>query len=320
MVDEVPLYAPVGRGEHTLVRVEKRDLTTAELVRRLAARLGVRPREIGYAGRKDRRAVTRQWLSIPHLEPERAHELEEEGVRVLEAARHPHKLRLGDLLGNRFEIVVRGLDASRAAEAGARLEEIQRRGLPNRFGPQRFGRDGTNAERGRELLERGRARGDPREASLLLSAFQAAVFNRVLAERALPLDTVESGDWAIQHRSGGMFLVRDAEREQARAHDFELSATGPLFGTHMHEARERPGERERRAFEAMEVPGQERLAAFRGVALRGGRRALRVGVDALQAEPLEGALRLRFALAPGSYATVLLEELFGADLARGAPE
>jgi tRNA pseudouridine13 synthase len=320
LVDEVALYAPAGRGEHTLVRVEKRDLTTSELVRRVAARLGLRPREIGYAGRKDRRAVTRQWLSIPRLAPERAREIEDERVRVLEAARHLHKLRLGDLLGNRFEILVRDVDSAQAARGGARLAAIRERGLPNRFGPQRFGRDGTNAERGREILACGRVRGDPRAAGLLLSAFQAEVFNRVLDERRLPLEAVEEGDWVIEHRSGGMFLVRELEREQRRAQAFELSVTGPLFGTHMPEARGLPGERERRAFEELSVPPAEQLAAFRGLRLRGGRRALRVRVDDLAWEAGESTLRLRFTLAPGSYATVLLDEVFGPELARGAPE
>lgn len=320
IVDEVPLYTPTGRGEHTFLRVQKRDLTTAELVRRIAARLGLRPRELGYAGRKDRRAVTRQWLSVPHLPPERAPELEDEHVRVLEAVRHVHKLRLGDLLGNRFEIVVREVSEEGAASAEKRLAEIARIGLANRFGPQRFGRDGANAERGRALLEAGRARRDAREAGLLLSAFQAEVFNRVLAERALPLSRVEEGDWAIQHRSGGLLLVRDPAREQERADAFEISPTGPLFGTHMHEARGRPGERERRVFDALGVPDAATLGAFRGVRLRGGRRALRVRVGEVRFARDGASLRLSFALAPGSYATVLLEELFGSELARGAPE
>lgn len=319
-MDELPLYEPVGRGEHTFVRIEKRDLTTAELVRRIAARMGLRPRDLGYAGRKDRRAVTRQWLSVPHLAPERAAELEGEGVRVLEAVRHLHKLRLGDLRGNRFEIAVREVDRAAAECAATRLEEIRRVGLPNRFGPQRFGRDGANALRGRELLARGRVRGDPRDAGLLVSAFQAEVFNRVLAERGLPLDVVEEGDWAIEHASGGVFLVRELERDLLRARAFEVSATGPLFGTHMPEARGAPGRRESSAFEALGVPDPAKLDSLRGLRLRGGRRALRVRVEDLESDPGADALRLRFALPPGSYATVLLEELFGAELARGAPE
>jgi cysteine synthase len=107
-VDELPLYEPTGDGGHTFVRIEKRERNTEEVVRALARAAGVTHRDVGYAGRKDRRAVTRQWLSVPGLDPTRALSLSIPGVRVLEAVRHPHKLRTGQLRGNRFEIVVLG--------------------------------------------------------------------------------------------------------------------------------------------------------------------------------------------------------------------
>jgi tRNA pseudouridine13 synthase len=311
-VDEVALYPAAGHGAHTFVRVEKRGLTTEQVARALARAAGVRPRDVGYAGRKDRDAVARQWLSVPGLAPERALALEAPGLRVLEATPHPHKLRTGQLRANRFEIVVRELDAEEVAAAPARLEALAARGMPNRFGAQRFGREGRNAERGRELLAGGARPRDARDARFLLSALQAEVFNTVLAERPVPPDVLEEGDVAWVHASGACFLVEDAQAEAPRAARFEISASGPLFGTRLLVAQGRPGAREREVFARLGVPPPEDFRAPRGLRARGARRPLRVRPEEARCEP-EGpsAVRLAFTLPPGSFATVLVETLFG---------
>lgn len=317
-VDEVPLYAPSGTGGHTFVRVEKRDATTEQVAAALARAAGVTAGEVGYAGRKDRRAVARQWLSVPGLDPERALALELPDARVLEAARHPHKLRTGQLRANAFAIAVRGVDAAAAARARERLAELERLGLPNRFGVQRFGREGDNAERGRALLE-GRLRvRDRRAARFLVSALQAAVFNEVLARRPLALDRVEAGDVAQVVASGGLFVVEDEAREAPRAAAFEISATGPIFGSgRQREPAGAPAARERAALEACGVAAWR---SPRGLQVRGTRRPLRVPVRGAVAEYAGDALRLRFELPPGSYATVLVEELVGAVEEGGGPD
>src|SRR5437899_11014052 len=107
MVEEVPAYPPKGEGDHTFLWIEKRGRTTLEAVRALAQTLGVDPREAGMAGLKDRQALTRQWVSLPRVDPERARAVVLEGVRVLDAQRHPHKLRTGHLAANRFTITIR---------------------------------------------------------------------------------------------------------------------------------------------------------------------------------------------------------------------
>ena len=127
LVDELPLYAPSGEGGHTFLRIQKRLRTSEELARDLARAAGVRPADVGYAGRKDRVAVTTQWYSVPGLAPEAALALSLPGASVLEAVRHPHKLRTGQLAGNRFEIVARELDAETLREVPARVERLQRR-------------------------------------------------------------------------------------------------------------------------------------------------------------------------------------------------
>jgi tRNA pseudouridine13 synthase len=309
VVEEIPLYAPAGEGTHTFVWIEKRLRTTEEVARDLAAAAGAAPRDVGFAGRKDRFAVARQTFSVPDLDPDRALGLALPGARVLAATRHPHKLRTAQLRGNRFALRLREVDAGPGALEAA-LAELAREGLPNRFGAQRFGSDGGNAERGRDvLLGRARLR-DRREARFLVSALQAAVFNEVLARRTRPLRRLERGDVAVVHASGGLFIVEDATREQARADAFEISATGPIVG-----GRERApeGEAARAEAEALASFGVEAAALAappRGLRLRGARRALRVRPEEIAVEPLAARdAELRFVLPPGSYASVLLEEL-----------
>ena len=309
-VDEIPLYPLAGHGEHTFVQVEKRLRTTEQVARDLARAAGVPPRDIGYAGRKDRRAVATQWLSVPGLAPERALALVLPGASVLAAARHPHKLRTGHLRGNRFELVVRGVDAALWERGRCRLDACLARGFANRFGAQRFGWDGGNPARAAEVLRRGAPRGRRREARFLVSALQAQVFNACLDARALPVDRVEPGDLAVRHDSGGLFVVEDLERESARAEAFEISATGPVFGTRMPRPAGAVEAREQRVLREHGID----LAALRaptGVSLRGGRRPLRVRPEEVDHALAGDALRLRFTLPAGSFATVLVETLLG---------
>jgi tRNA pseudouridine13 synthase len=311
-VEEIPLYPASGEGGHTFLRIEKTGRTTEDVARDLARAAGVAPREVGYAGRKDRVAIATQWFSVPALEGEAALRLELPGVRVLEAARHPHRLRTGQLRANRFDAFVRDAGGLEESQARARLERMVRRGLPNRFGAQRFGRDGQNARRGAEILRSGRAPRDRRAARFLLSALQAQVFNEVLAARGDEIDRLETGDVAVVHRSGGLFRVDDPAREAPRADRFEISPTGPIFGSRMPEPGGAVAERERSVLAAHGVAAG-RTRPVRGVTLRGARRALRVRPEEAALECGGGGLRVRFVLPAGSYASVLLEELIRSD-------
>jgi len=308
-VDEQPLYRAIGAGEHTFVRVEKRLRTTEAVARDLARAAGARPQDVGYAGRKDRVALATQWISVPKLDPDAALALELPGARVLEAVRHPHKLRTGHLRGNRFAIRLRGAEAAAHARARARGAEIAQRGLPNRFGDQRFGREGDNAERARRFCAGELRVRDRRDARFLVSAWQAEVFNAVLAARPLPLDELEAGDLAMRHDSGGVFAVGDPESERERMRAFEISPTGPVFGSRMTWPSGAVALRERAVMAEHGLdPDALRLP---GVRARGARRALRVRPESLAIEGDGDDVLLRFELPAGSYATVVVEELFG---------
>ena len=317
-VEEIPLYAPSGAGEHTFLCVEKRGRTTEDVARVLSEIAGVARRDVGYAGRKDRDAVARQWFSVPRLSPERALEFTREGLRVLEAIPHRHKLRTGQLAGNRFEIVVREVDEGAATHSAQVLSRLCASGMPNRFGPQRFGWDGGNVEQGLKIVRGAYAGMDRRKARFLVSALQAAVFNEVLRLREAPLSSVERGEIAVVHATGGLFRVEDAAREQPRANLFEISATGPIFGGRTLDPDGSARERERAALAAVGIDPDQPLRPPRGMELRGARRALRVRPEEVAVEPLPEALRLRFTLPPGSFATVLIEELFGSAVAFGS--
>lgn len=141
-VDEIPLYAPSGEGTHIFFRVEKMGLASSDAAARIADALGVRHNDIGFAGRKDTKAVTRQWMSVEHIDPQRIETLDLPKIRILELARHENKIKTGHLAANRFRIRIRDLDlpAEEAKEIAAQcLDVLARRGVPNYFGPQRFG-------------------------------------------------------------------------------------------------------------------------------------------------------------------------------------
>lgn len=316
-VEELPAYLPSGEGEHLFVRVEKRGRDTREVVRALAAALGVPEGEVGVAGMKDRQAVTRQWLSVPARAEGKLESFALEGVRVLEARRHGNKLRTGHLRGNRFRLRLRDVrDAGAARESFAQLVA---RGLPNYFGEQRFGRAGDNADLGRKLLlgERLPRRPDRFQRKLYLSAFQSRLFNAALAARLEAGTFAQAllGDVLRKEDTGGLFVCEAPEVDGPRVAAFEVSPAGPLFGPKMPKAAHAVAEAEA-ALLAAEGVTLEDLKARGGGETEGGRRAYRVRLGSPELGAEGADLWLSFELPRGSYATEVLHEL----LKDAAPE
>jgi tRNA pseudouridine13 synthase len=162
-VQEVPLYEPSGEGEHVYAEIQKVGATTFDAIHQIAGALHVSSRDVGYAGMKDARAITRQVLSISGTTPEAVMALRLPNITVQWAARHGNKLRLGHLSGNRFAIKIRGVDPMQVVKLRPVLDVLERRGVPNYFGEQRFGRRGDNDKLGATLI-----RGRPEELLHLL--------------------------------------------------------------------------------------------------------------------------------------------------------
>jgi tRNA pseudouridine13 synthase len=314
-VDEVPAYLPSGAGPHLYLRVEKRGRTTPDVLRALARALGVPERDAGDAGLKDRDAVTTQWLSFPAAQDPDPAALEAPGLRVLEVSRHANKLRAGHVRANRFSIAVRGGDLSRARAAA---DALRSRGFANLFGPQRFGTEGRNAEIGKAILsgaptpEARRAGRDRFLRRLSISAYQALLFNRWLAERLSDglFAAALRGDVMKKLDTGGLFTCEDPAADGPRVERFEISPAGPMFGHKLRPAAHEALAREERI---LATEGTT-LAAFArgGGEAEGTRRAARLAVD-VALEPLPDGYRASFELPKGSYATVLMRELVKAE-------
>ncbi|ACM20025.1 tRNA pseudouridine13 synthase [Geotalea daltonii FRC-32] len=144
LVTEIPIYTPCGEGEHIYAEIEKRGITTLEAIRRLAKALGIGERDVGYAGMKDAKGITRQTISLPRVAPEQVLGLELPGIKVLSAVPHRNKLKVGHLRGNRFRIRIGGVGADAATIAIAVLDILEKRGVPNFFGEQRYGAQGNS--------------------------------------------------------------------------------------------------------------------------------------------------------------------------------
>lgn len=308
VVEEILGYDADGAGEHALLWVEKRGANTDWVARELAKFAGVPPMAVGYAGLKDRHAVTRQtfsvqlagkpdpdWSTFPHSE-----------VKVLAATRHSRKLKRGALRGNRFVLVLREVTGDRDA-AEQVLQQIAARGVPNYYGEQRFGREGGNVAQARAMFAGRRVDRDKR--SFLLSAARSQIFNSVLAARVerdawdQPLD----GEiWSLAGSRSWFGPEAFTEVLAERLARADIHPSGPLWGQG-----EPPTQGEAGALERKIGAGCSDLAE--GVAaarMDQERRPLRLMPKDLRWRWLGSeALELAFELPAGAYATVVVREL-----------
>lgn len=308
VVEELLGFDPSGEGEHIFLRVEKTGENTDHLARQIARHAEVPRQAVSYAGMKDRNARTIQWYSVqvPGKREIDWSGLESERVRVLETRRNSRKLRTGALRGNRFEIVLRDLDGS-SQMIEQRLRRIATDGVPNYFGPQRFGHGGRNLEQALAMFSGELKLRDRNLAGIYLSAARSHVFNAVLARRvvdgnwneALPGDVFMFGD------SHSFFREALNEDIQRRIEAREIHPSGPLWGKGELPTSESVG--------ALESEVAEPLRDYCDGLVRAGlemaRRPLRLCVSDLAWRPLDGsALQVSFALPAGAYATSVLRE------------
>ncbi|HAU0829601.1 TPA: tRNA pseudouridine(13) synthase TruD [Legionella pneumophila] len=298
-----------GEGEHIVLKIEKRGLTTEEVVKSLARLINKPVKLISHAGLKDKQALTTQWLSVhaPGEIIDGIETLEAPGWRILECTRHNKKIKPGFLSGNHFIITLRNV--SDESDLIHRIEQIKFKGVPNYFGEQRFGRDGGNLIKAEEILVQGRKVKDRFLKGMYFSAARSWLYNLILSRRVkesswnLPL----LGD-VIQLVGSNSIFVNDKSMDEQllqRIGEKDVSPASPLPGRSKNLVKGT-------ALQIINDVYEEWSAWLDGLEKNGLEEAWRANI--LYAEQIEyrinqGTVELSFVLPAGAYATVVLREL-----------
>ncbi|HET9679172.1 MAG TPA: tRNA pseudouridine(13) synthase TruD [Gammaproteobacteria bacterium] len=311
IVEELSDIVPDGAGEHLLVQVRKRNANTAWVAGWLAKAAGLRERDIGYAGMKDRHAVTTQWFSVPLINAPEPDWPQHEDIEILSTAWHGRKLRRGALTGNHFTITLREVTGD-IQDINARIEQIGTQGVPNYFGEQRFGRGGQNVERAQAMFAGRRVKRQQR--GLYLSAARSYLFNRVLAAR------VQADTWrqllpgeAVM-LSGSRSFFTTTTLDEALEHRLaagDVQPSGPLWGRGDNPATGDAGALETQTL----ADAPDLMQGLEQAGLKQERRALRLTVPDLAHDWLDkNTVQLRFSLPAGCYATSVLRDVLDYEL------
>jgi tRNA pseudouridine13 synthase len=312
VVEEIPAYQPEGEGEHLFIHLTKTGITTKEVHKRLARLFNVPPKNVNYAGIKDKNAVASQYYSVwlnNKEDKDIAFKLEDElPVKINSLGFHKRKIKQGHLKGNAFNIIITGLEYP-VEEAVMKTREIveiiHRKGLPNFYGHQRFGIEQDNALKGYELIKGENKIKNKWLRKFLLSAYQSYLFNYYLVKRMNKglYEKMLTGDVAKKHDTGGIFVAEDAEQEQKRLENKEICYTGPMYGKKMKPASGESGRLEEDVLSDNQITGEEiQHAGLTGTRRQG------IIVPHIEYEGEENGVRLRFTLPKGAYATIVLRE------------
>ncbi|MBN2816583.1 MAG: tRNA pseudouridine(13) synthase TruD [Campylobacterales bacterium] len=328
VVDEIPLYEFSGEGEHLIVHVRKKLLTTNEMIGILARYLGIKNKEIGYAGLKDKHAMTKQYISLHKIHEQKLQSFEHENIKILSTTYHNNKIRIGHLRGNRFYIRLKKVTPTAALKIDEALKNIEACGMPNYFGYQRFGNDGDNHILGEKIAKGEAKERNPRVKKLLINAYQSHLFNLWLSRRLeinslvesfavheiesllnMPNDSVKKmklqqhpfklivGDVMEHYPHGKLFTFDGREEDIERFNTRDISVTGPLIGKKFKTATDLAGDIEKVYFDEIKEDGSRRFAWIYPTEIEG------------RFNQIEAQYEMNFTLPKGSYATVLVEEI-----------
>ena len=329
-VEEIPLYEFSGEGEHLILKVRKKELTTWEMLDIISGYVGIRRREIGYAGLKDKHAMTIQSISIPLKYRDKLENFSHEKIKILNMTQHNNKIRIGHLKGNRFRIRLKKVLGVQKDKLDSMLDWIESNGVPNYFGEQRFGTDGNNWIDGKKLIDGSLKIRDRKSREFLISSYQSYLFNRWLSKRVeislllenfseretekhLGFDTgrlkgtktqemffkILDGDLMMHYPYGRVFYVEDLQSEADRFATKDIAPTGLLAGKKVKRAE---------AFaRTIESEYDEEINE------NGSRRYAWVQVEDIEKRYIEekAHYELSFRLPKGSYATNVLDVLRG---------
>lgn len=312
-VEEQLSFVPSGSGPHWLLRVEKRAANTRWVAAQIARLARVPVHDVGYAGLKDRHAVTVQWFSVPVLAStaEFWTAVRTDEYQVLEAVGNSRKLKRGALTGNRFRIRLRNVNWSRE-QLDLKVNALRTHGVPNYFGPQRFGRDGANLDRVAAWVQGGITPAGRAERGFSLSAARALIFNAVLARRVAAGDWAHlaPGDVANLDGSASHFRVTAVDEDLSRRlASFDIHPSGPMWGRGVPPSAGRALEHE------TAIAGQfaDVAALLDAQGLTQERRPLRSAVRELTVEADASTATFSFVLGRGQFATSALREICDLD-------
>ncbi len=328
VVEENPLYEFSGEGEHLILFVRKKNLSTLELVSAIAKYLGIQKKEIGYAGLKDKHAMTKQYISLHKKHEESLEDFNHENIKILSKTYHNNKIRIGHLSSNRFYIKVKKVNPTSAAKIDEALKNISKDGMPNFFGYQRFGRDGNNHIDGEKIAKGEKKERNPKIKKLLISAYQSHLFNLWLSRRLeintlvnnfkseelaqvlnipkIELDKLKeqkhpfkllSGDIMEHYPYGRLFDFDGSEHDLTRFNERDISVTGLLCGKKARLSSDLARQIEKDFDDEINADGTRRYAWVYPTDIEG------------RFNPIEAQYEFNFTLPKGSYATVLLEEI-----------
>lgn len=328
VVEEIPLYEFSGEGEHLILFVRKKNLTTNEMIGQIARYLGIKNKEIGYAGLKDKHAMTKQYISLHKKYEEALESFTHDGIKIISKTYHNNKIRIGHLKGNRFYIKVKKVNPTSAQKIDEALKNIAKDGMPNFFGYQRFGNDGDNHILGKKLAKGEARERNPRVKKLLINAYQSHLFNLWLSRRLeinmliksfttqelepllnMPNHEIEkmkkqthpfkliSGDLMEHYPKGKLFELEETEEDFRRYNERDISVTGLLCGKKVRVASAMAGEIEKDFNDEINADGARRYAWIYPEDIEG------------RFNQVEAQYEMNFTLPKGSYATVLIEEI-----------
>lgn len=306
-VEEVLPYTACGQGEHIYVTFRRSGWNTADAARTIQQQLGLAPTDVGYGGRKDKTAVVEQTFSLrcgldrSLAEVERA--LAEIPFDILAIDRHRNKIKTGHVAANRFSIVVSRPEPDALPRAQAIAKRLAKTGIPNFYGPQRFGLGWQNVKRGFALFPPSKK---VRKNPFMVSVVQSTLFNIWLKQR---METggyrcLLKGDIVKKTDTGGMFTVEDLDAEAPRFENGEIVYTGPIYGFKMKPASDMAGEREVALLAQYDFCAED----FRPFRAPGSRRPAILRPDDLEVRESTEGLRFTFTLPSGAYATTVLRE------------
>ncbi len=333
VVNEIPLYEFSGDGEHLILCIRKRDLSTWDMIKILSEHIGIKSKDIGYAGLKDKEGMTTQYISLPKKYEPKTENFQHEKIKILTKTYHRNKIKIGHLKANHFFIRLKKVSKSDAKKLSEVIKIVKKSGFPNYFGYQRFGRDGDNFEYAKEILKGQKRERNKRMKKFFISAYQSHLFNLWLSKRVeiskmfesfskeelemtfnFTKETVDQllkqkhffkilpGDLCHHYPYGKLFLCEDIKEESERFYEKKITLTGLLVGKKAKTSTGVAGN-----FEKDIVKEAEEFLDK----MNGARRFAWIFVDDLELnyKESEAWAELNFTLPKGSYATVLLEEL-----------